>query len=288
MRLLTVVHCTILGLLINSACVFADSGWKVLSVSDYSFHVYIAGFNNAGTGITAGYAGEVHYTTDGGKTWPHGTNSSYCLFGLEILDAKNAWSCGNYRNVRISHDSGVNWSELASFGGSEPNQCRYLSFSDASNGWIGSQELLANTSDGGKSWTAIKLPEGILEIEAISLLNPKTGYLFDSGGSLFTTTDGAKTWNKKSVNLNGRSLMPLERQPYSALRFTSEKDAVLIYLDKTLKWIIARTSDAGNSWKEERVPEAVSLGFGSVFISHDARYITIQNINNKIYALSDL
>lgn len=50
---------------------------------------YIGGFNDENFGITVGYAGESKYTTDSGKTWREGKNSSQCRFGLAIINDKD-------------------------------------------------------------------------------------------------------------------------------------------------------------------------------------------------------
>ncbi|HEX2953142.1 MAG TPA: hypothetical protein VHR47_04065, partial [Bacillota bacterium] len=44
--------------------------WKVAREIPIKHACSLAGFLNANQGITVGYAGEVHFTKDGGKSWP--------------------------------------------------------------------------------------------------------------------------------------------------------------------------------------------------------------------------
>jgi len=47
-----------------------NSTWKELSRSTIEHRANYAGFLSDTYGLTIGYAGEIHYTSDGGKTWP--------------------------------------------------------------------------------------------------------------------------------------------------------------------------------------------------------------------------
>lgn len=125
----------------------AGSWQTVRSVMSYSF-VNVAGFITPDAGIMLGYKGEVHYTTDGGQTWPKAENSSLCIFGLEIVDAATAWHCGNGGDILFSNDGGKTWQDAGHFGDDEPNHCRYMSFLDGTTGWAASPFKLGMTSDG--------------------------------------------------------------------------------------------------------------------------------------------
>src|SRR5512143_1438269 len=121
--------------------------WQVAQKLTYTHAVYYAGFMNESFGMTVGYGGEVHYTNDGGASWPQAANSSKCRFGLEIVDDQVAWHCGNGGHVRKSTDGGKTWQAVADFGPSEPNQCRFLSFLDDTTGWAATPSQLAATND---------------------------------------------------------------------------------------------------------------------------------------------
>ncbi len=273
---------------------FAAVKWKIKLSSPYNTNaVYIAGFYDLTNGITAGYAGEVHYTSDGGKSWPNGVNVSACRFGLEILDPNNAWTSGNNGNVRVSHDSGVTWVEAADFGNFEPNECRYLSFIDPESGWIASQSRLAVTYDGAKSWTEITLPPQIKNIMAIHMLSKDQGFLFTLSGDLFITKDGCKTWDSHKIDFKGRQLLIMvPTAPKAALRFTDESKGTLItaILEQKQKWMILQTADGGKTWKEESLPAQLNnINVGTVFLSRDASVLTVHDkLNKVIYVLKKI
>src|SRR5512146_3271532 len=143
--------------------------WQVIRQAQYEQSIYQAGFLDDSFGITVGYSGGVYYTTDGAQTWSQANNTSYCRFGLDIVDQQTAWNCGNGGHVRLSTDGGKNWQAVADFGGSEPDHCRYLSFLDARTGWAAAPELLGTTTDAGTTWNTLALPKDIKDMAAIAL-----------------------------------------------------------------------------------------------------------------------
>jgi len=119
-----------IAVIIISIFLSACSKWNVVCQSEIDFNVSAAGFNDENLVITVGYAGEVHYTTDGGKDWKSAENMSYCRFGLEIIDSKIAYHCGNAGHVGFSSNGGKTWQRTTDFGDMQPRQCRYLSLVD--------------------------------------------------------------------------------------------------------------------------------------------------------------
>jgi photosystem II stability/assembly factor-like uncharacterized protein len=141
----------------------------------------------------------VYYSADGGQNWSPGKNTSFCRFGLNIVDQQTAWNCGNGGHVRVSTDGGKNWQAVANFGGSEPDQCCFLSFLDAHTGWAAAPQLLGVTTNGGSIWNKLALPKGIKDVAAIALRTATEGYLLDTTGTVFVTTDGGLTWKREPV-----------------------------------------------------------------------------------------
>ncbi len=269
---------------------YATPAWKTVAVSDYSHGSQLAGFLNPQFGVTVGRMGEVHYTEDGGKTWPMAKNASPCRFGLEIIDSGNIINCGNGPNIMVSHDGGKNWALAGSFGFSEPDHCRYISFINPLTGWIASPSMLALTLDGAKSWQNVKLPAGINGIMAMDGISENEVFIFSQKGYLFSTKDTGKTWNKTAVNLNGSQIS--EEIPFSAivsLRFQDENKGTLVLLtDKPeRRWLVMRTENGGSLWNNEELPSEVSDARGNVYLTKDGKYLTIQDwFNSKIYVLA--
>lgn len=160
LALALIVTLLVLGLISCGASSNKDaSEWTKINHMDLNHKSYYAGFDDKDYGETVGYSGEIHYTTDGGKTW----------------------------------------SKVTDYGEMEPNQCRYMSFFDDTTGWIAAPAALANTTDGGKTWNEIKLPDGIGDIMSMNALDKDTAFLVDTNSKLYETKDGGKTWTSKDI-----------------------------------------------------------------------------------------
>lgn len=249
-----------------------QSKWSEVKTVNISHPTYLGGFETEEFGITVGYNGESHYTTDGGETWPQGNNKSYCRFGLDIVNDKLAWSCGNGGHVRKTTDGGENWIEVTNFGKSEPNQCRYASFIDENTGWLGSYDYVGSTKDGGQTWAELVLPDSCGQVLSIDLLNENQGYLIDSYKKLYVTKDGGSTWDSYDIpDLNmTSSFVSTNNQVF---RFTDEKNGILFYYttDKQLKGL--KTNDGGQSWKEVKLPQ-IDISKGGLYLSHDGKLLS--------------
>jgi len=76
----------------NAAGTFASPSWQVAGKSSFNYQAYAVNFMNDKFGIMVGYSGEMHYTNDGGQSWPEGENTSACQHCLDIVDESLAWS----------------------------------------------------------------------------------------------------------------------------------------------------------------------------------------------------
>lgn len=263
-----------------------DSPWQVVFQGQVEQRTTVAGFLDENFGITVGSAGEVHYTRDGGETWPQADNSSLCRFGLEIVDEQLAWHCGNGGHVRVSTDGGRTWQAVADYGPNEPNHCRFLSFLDAEHGWAATPYQLGATVDGGTSWADVALPEGIQDIAAIALRTSTDGYLLDVAGNLFVTEDGGEGWSSLAPGLipEGKELLLGSSAPAAAMRFPdANRGLVALSLkgEEGVEILIVRTTDGGQTWKHE----SALATFGTPYLSRDGTMLTIFGLSNKITVL---
>lgn len=246
--------------------------WKLIVESRINHKSTIAGFGDEKNGITAGYSGECHYTMDAGESWPSGTNFSACRFGLEIVDAHIAWTCGNHGHVRMSIDGGHSWTPVSDYGKSEPVQCRYLSFIDKNVGWIASPfGMMAMTTDGGSTWNEMKLPPGMDDIAAISLRTKDEGYILDMGCIVYKTTDAGKTWVAMDSGFRDDSMMMNLTAPQEVMRFIDEEHGIIIACLNDGKVYDAVTIDGGKTWTRERIP----VSMGVLFLARDGRTLTV-------------
>jgi photosystem II stability/assembly factor-like uncharacterized protein len=261
-----------LGIVAFAAEKPSDSPWKLVVESRITHKSNLAGFYDNKNGITVGPSGECHYTENAGKSWPSGTNFSACRYGLEIVDAKIAWHCGNGGHVRLSMDGGHSWMPVADFGRPTPNQCRFLSFVDDQTGWIASPYgMMAKTIDGATTWNAVKLPEGMDDIAAISLLTKDIGYILDMSGMLYKTNDGGQTWSSSESGFKDAPMAMKLLTPQEAMRFIDEKHGVIVACLNDDKVYASITTDGGKTWKREKIPGSM----GPVFLSRDGRTLTV-------------
>lgn len=277
------------GILVLSFGMLGCGGekWKEVKNVSIEHKSNIGGFENPKLGITVGYDGEVHYSNDGGETWPQANNKSFCRFGLDIVNDKVAWNCGNGGQVRKTTDGGENWEEVSNFGKSEPEQCRYASFIDENTGWLAAPDYLGGTKDGGKTWNDIKLPDGCSKILSIDLLNEKQGYIIGDDSKLYITKDGGETWDSKPINVDDMNTNYTSTNS-QAFRFTDDKNGVLFYFaQETLQLKSLKTKDGGETWTENKLPES-DFEKGPVYISHDGKLVSINNHNGtKITLLEE-
>ncbi len=264
----------------------ADSKWQFvnkINITKFSLN-YIGFFNeNFGIGVNGAYlCNGVYFTNDGGKTWAEGKNKSSDLYGIEIVNEKTAYACGNSRNVRFSRDGGKTWEAAKNIGDGEPNHCRYLSFLNPQTGWIASGELLASTTDGGNSWDKIDIPSGAGDIMAIDLSSGNTGYIFDSNGSLYKFSGNNTGWRKIAISgLNPADyLLMISGSPSVIVKFFDANNGMIILKQlKPEKALVSfSTKDGGKSWIKEKVADNKICGSNSnLYLSKDGNLLTIKN-----------
>lgn len=272
----------------------APSNWDTVLNIAIAHPTNILGFLNEKLGITVGYGGEIHYSNDGGQTWPNAVNTSACRFCLDIVNSQLAWCGGNSQNVRVSRDGGKTWTAVTDIdlGGLHSN----ISFLDDKTGWISTLSRYACTTDGGKTWKELKLPEGATSIAALSLRTPKDGYLLTLDGLLFTTADGGATWSKQDLGFAKLKIADSRKQPklynnvlaVADISFTDEKNGSVVFTgivpgEGCHTWCMT-TTDSGATWKTEEIP-APSFTPAKLFLSKDGKYLTLSSSTNQTVLL---
>ncbi len=124
------------------------------------------------------------------------TGSIVDLYGVAYGSQSVYYVCGSQGRVLKSTNRGMTFSQVASFGDSEPNQRCLMSFCDENNGIIASQKQMAVTNDGAKKWTKVTVPSEIL---SIYMLSPNVFYYVDKSLNLQKTEDAGKTWSESPM-----------------------------------------------------------------------------------------
>lgn len=142
-------------------------------------------------------------------------------------------------------------------------------FTSANTGWVaGDDGFLANTNNGGKTWSQKRI-ETQDSINEIYFRNEDNGYLV-AGRKMFKTTDGGRSWKEfrplsNYNNLNGTP-------DFLSVRFTGKKDGFIIgSLFKTVNGkevitdsLVLKTTDGGDTWSRQTIPykkEIIHLDF---------------------------
>ncbi|MFZ5986817.1 MAG: YCF48-related protein [Bacillota bacterium] len=243
----------------------------------------LSGFSNEKSGILMGHLGTIHTTMDGGKTWQKSESGGHFTYGLDFIDEANALCCGDLGGIFITSNGGKSWKSLPEYDPLDQNPYQFISFADINNGWVASTSKLGHTVDGGQSWTTMKLPEDCKTIAAVQLMTDSVGYILDTAGVLYTTEDCGKTWVKKSLGLGDERIPGLTPAQVAVIRFSDSKNGLVIFYNRDRKLRALRTSDGGDTWKDEMIPQ---VEYGYVYLTRDSSILSIANpIDKKITVL---
>lgn len=254
------------------------SQWEHISTVKTPATLRMGAFLDENLGIIGGpdRAGIAQTTTDGGQSWTVAGNSSMCLFGLDVIDAKTMWEC-NASNIRVTTDGGQSWSGKAS-GRGQPG-CK-ISAVDEKTAFVTSPSELVVTHDGGLTREPLPLPADLTtsQVAAISFRSQTDGYILDGAGQVYATTDGGKTWETRpSPDLSQYGELKLrvnQGQPYAAMRFFDNEHGFLILSlagGGASKVVALRTADGGKTW-DEQIIEAF---YSTLYLSRDGKYLTL-------------
>jgi len=140
----------------------------------------------------------VFATTDGGVTWARQTlpalpGKQWQLTSLQFTDADNGWATGagftldasvEYPFLLHTTDGGSHWALLA---GGLQSGAGVVYFSDPTHGWLGGDDGVAATTDGGATWQRVAAGMGI---RAIAAADPQHVWAFGYA-SLVSTLDAS-------------------------------------------------------------------------------------------------
>ncbi|MBI5134808.1 hypothetical protein HZA86_01045 [Candidatus Uhrbacteria bacterium] len=204
-------------------------------------------FFSSDIGMVVGNKGAILKTTNGGAVWNvqlSATNRN--LFSVAMTSATTAYVAGEGNILLKTTDGGsgspYSWQNRD---GGRMYTFRAIDFADASNGMIvgdGGSTML-KTTDGGATWGGVSTPDNAGEIaNAVDLVSgTTTGWMVDSNGGIYRTTDLGDNWTRQTANVSGASIVGT---PLNGV-WASDANTATVVGDNGL---VVNTTDAGATW----------------------------------------
>lgn len=221
--------------------------------------------------VIVGYGGKAIETRDGGRNWTRlATGTDRALFSVDFPDGDHGWLVGQDGVVLRTEDSGKTWvaqESNAEFKEADGEKKRAYLFAvdalDAQRAFaVGDRSMLAKTTDGGKTWTAKKVPmqtdlTGGEQLAAsdpvfydVKFVDEKHGWIAGEFSKIMYTEDGGDTWKEQEQTLMGNTYFDLLDLPSMfGLHVKSASEAVTAGLEAH----IASTRDTGKTWAYETI-----------------------------------
>jgi photosystem II stability/assembly factor-like uncharacterized protein len=226
-----------------------------------------ADFVGGDIGWIVARTGKLYHTDSGGAEWKQlTTNISGTLKQVEFIDENRGWAINDLGEVWQSKDGGGTWNRITKF--DTPTNLSSIQFVDDLHGWVrnGFTSIL-RTEDGGINWETCDPttnPQEIDEFLSTSyFLNANYGIVGASGGTIYITHDGGKTWTAKRI---------------------ASKEAAIEYvflIDEHTGWAggfpsdICRTDDGFQTWRRQLLPTTIiePVIFSIYFINKDEGWL---------------
>ncbi|MBX7044783.1 MAG: T9SS type A sorting domain-containing protein [Ignavibacteria bacterium] len=156
-------------------------------------------FFNQNTGVAVGI-GNTLTTTNGGTSWTNYTASGITtqIVSVSFGNQNTGWFAGNNPNrIYKTTNGGVNWNSISA------DVVNYASifFINDLTGWTlcsSPYKMVRKSTDGGIAWQIYILPDTSLTPKKIKFVNPSTGFILASNGTILLTTNGGMNWATQS------------------------------------------------------------------------------------------
>jgi len=191
----------------------------------------------------SGGEGWIARTDDAGRTWKTQWKQTGTVRQLFALNGREAWATvesGDAGGLKLLHtsDGGKKWQET----GTSPNG-GFLHFVSSREGFSGN----ARTTDGGRTWTDSKKPEGT--VGEAYFHDRDNGWAVASSNGKFSvqrTTDGGQSWQPALIRVTEAPVTD------AVIRSAGKKDAWVVLVGDSgmsqTSYSLFHTSDGGDSW----------------------------------------
>ncbi len=239
-----------------------EGGWRMTGVSEGSPLDAIHFTSTENTGYATGLYGFLRKSTDLGKSWEFDTLGASCqMYDINFLNENIGFIIGRNLSNKGS-DNGIilktenaaqSWDSVeVSIG-----RVRKIDFSSIGNVYILGDDFVLKSSDTGKTWSKIILPE-TKSARGISMMGDY-GIIVGMRGYVAVTSDGGENWEARYVIPEEISLMDvilIDRQQAFAVGGGGQ---------------IVYTHDGGENW----IPEISGVGVDLVRIQKTGKRLYI-------------
>jgi photosystem II stability/assembly factor-like uncharacterized protein len=169
---------------------------------------YDVEFLDVSNGWVAGEFGKLLQTTDGGRTWTERQSSLMgeeffdaldlpTLFGLNLLDAREAVAAGLDARIARTTDGGLTWgwdTVTSPYPLLDPFFNVHL-FDDGSGWAIGAAGQVVRRASSAANWETADLGQPVFTwLRGMSFFGKEHGWLVGGYGLILHTSDGGETW----------------------------------------------------------------------------------------------
>jgi photosystem II stability/assembly factor-like uncharacterized protein len=182
--------------------------------------------------------GSIRRTEDGWKTWTKPFVDTIGLASkIKFGSRTHAYAVGLQTIIKTT-DSGFTWEYV------QPDSLlreRFLGLSvlDSITLYTISSHQLLFTSDGGKNWKFIPLPEEV-RFTDVNFVNKNYGWITGTYMRIYLTTDGGETWIKQTP-------FPYNSDAFYSIDALDTLNAVTVSNGGSIYW----TSDGGKHWVQQ-------------------------------------
>lgn len=206
---------------------------------------------------------DIAYSDDSGATWTEVTVGSDndemvpTRHSMFIMDRNNAWIGSDDGRIFYSEDACLTWT-VQEDQVIHTGEWNCIEFVDENVGWAaGASNIVAKTTDGGTSWSAVTGPNAGQDAISIEVFDRNRVWLGYGDGTLWYTLDAGVTWTQRTFTGSGSGEL---RDVY----FLNDQYGYILHNTASPVGSVKYTIDGGYSWLTMTTP--TNLGLNALWV----------------------